>query len=578
MSAENNEGRLTGHRRDEDELREVTERLNELTYRLEPQPDFHGTDEELKMMQTLERYYIDGYPKVSDEMWDRLKHQYNYQESLTSVAPSGRTWVRLQSPLPSINKAQSFEEFQRFCEQWPKGSKWLLEPKLDGLTANLVYEYDEMNGMYVLQFVTSRGNGRYGLKLWDHALDGMKTNGIPHAVEAIHVKEICGGLPEIFEIRGEALLQKNQKNLEKYGTADKERSAHGQNGPSMETVVWRSVVSGIFNRKVPSNVPGLLQYCFEKPANALWDDMSKPVERYGLEPQQQYGMSQFDGNALHVTDLSYARLFYSLTEDSRRFLRGCELYVLKRVDGTWSLYVRYVNGECLLWNDPGEEIYVVSYSASVNGVNLDTNALKSIPGLLYVDDVHLLDGKSHTVGERTPFCLETDDIHEIFQKVYEFYGCDENGKRDYSKPRYRNMHEFSIDGLVVKLKDSTESTQGMSIRKSISGGSRLVVPKYPSDQIALKLLSEPVRVKLERIEYNQTKLGNVTCQGVLDHPYRTESGAFVDRINLHNPEWLALNDWIHEGGEYDMIMALDIIPELLPPERWLKDGGEPGRR
>ena len=55
---------------------------------------------------------------------------------------------------------------------------------------------------------------------------------------------------------------------------------------------------------------------------------------------------------------------------------------------------------------------------------------------------------------------------------------------------------------------------------------------------------------------------------MLDRPYLTESGAVVSNINLHNPNWLMMNDWIHEGGEYEMVMSMDIITVLLPPVDW----------
>ena len=74
-----------------------------------------------------------------------------------------------------------------------------------------------------------------------------------------------------------------------------------------------------------------------------------------------------------------------------------------------------------------------------------------------------------------------------------------------------------------------------------------------------------VRVKLEKIEYKTTSLNNQTFSGILDKPYRTESGAYISTINLHNVDWLAKNDWIKEGNDYDMVMAMDIIPQLLNP-------------
>ena len=88
---------------------------------------------------------------------------------------------------------------------------------------------------------------------------------------------------------------------------------------------------------------------------------------------------------------------------------------------------------------------------------------------------------------------------------------------------------------MIKLAKSNADTQGLTIRNAKSNANKLVIPKYPLDQIACKLESEIVEVKLEKIESSTTGLNNVTYQGILDRGYRTESGAIVSKINLHNP-------------------------------------------
>lgn len=205
-----------------------------------------------------------------------------------------------------------------------------------------------------------------------------------------------------------------------------------------------------------------------------------------------------------------------------------------------------------------ETMTVVAYSMSVNGVNLDI-PLDGITGLKPVNEILTMDGKPSPI-----FAVE-HDVDRIIEIARIFYGVDENGKRDLSMPRLRNEHQYAMDGIVVKLKNSTAETQGLEVRKARGNSNKMVVPKFPNDQVALKLQSELVRVKLERIERTETSLGNVTLQGILDHGYVTESGSVVQNVNLHNPHWLEeVAPWIHEGGEYHLVMAMDIIPQLLP--------------
>ena len=533
-----------GNRRTDEELERVTAELNELTYALEEQSDFKGNEDQLRMMQNLERAYIDGYPKVSDEEWDILKKKFNYQESLISVAPSGRTWVRLLAPLPSIDKAGNLEELQVFCTKY-EGEELLYEPKLDGLTANTRYVLDGDEGLgvsfYRKDCITSRGNGRYGLKLHEHALSGVRLNGVPEFIDVSYVESICGDLPEYFELRGEGVIKKTEKNLMKYRGE--------QQNDLAEVVVWRSVVSGIFNRKVPANLNGVLLYLYGK-------DLGQLVDNEG------FFFDEMNGRVYVENNLQNARLIASLGNDQHKFLRTSMLSI--REDGY--VEIRHADGNSHGFYDEGEELDVVCYSCAVNGLNKDTEKIRDIPGVIFVGDILRLDDKP------TQFYGKTKNAIEVLEKVCEFYGCDLNGKRVSSKSRYRNLHQYALDGLVVKLANSTVETQGLDIRNSKSNNSKLVIPKYPADQIACKLLSERVLVTVKSIEERITSLKNVTCQAVLDKAYQTESGAWVESVNLHNGRWLGENSWIQEGKTYWMVMAFDIIPQLLPIE--VEENGE----
>lgn len=579
-----------GNRRSEKELEGFKIEQNKVTYALCEQTKFIGTEQQLDMMQNLERAYIDGNPLVSDEEWDLLKRKYNYEESIISTAPSGRNWVKMMSPLPSIDKAGNIQELRSFLKRFAPGKMYLVECKLDGLTANVVYEKvnTEKGIMFVRKIVTSRGNGRYGLQLHERALSGVKINRMPKRLKAESVLKVLNSreemftletLPDTFELRGEAVIKKTKEAINKYG----------------KNAVWRSVVSGMFNRKIPANIPGLIQYLYGMHPNTFVHDvMRHPMEE--RHPNNLVGWYCFNDLATKQ-DLNEARLFVSLVDKNnikgvenlteeridallKRLIRkgdSVELRAVKR-DGEiqFEVYVTLKNDkECVdqYWFKCEEEIDFVSYSASIGDSNIDTPEIVNLHDetdpaydVKYVGDVELLAeaadfGVTYTV---------TDDENVIIQKVCDFYGVDllegDNYKRNLDKPRLRNLYEYAIDGVVIKPLDSDRESQGMYFRNSRNNPNKIVGPKYPEDQIAVKLLSEIVRVKLERIEKNKTSLNNVACQGVLDKPYLTESGAWVERVNLHNEHWLEENSWIKEGEEYGMVMSMDIIPVLLNHE------------
>lgn len=522
-----------GNRRSKEELEKVTSETNELTYKLDDQIDFKGTEEDLKQMQIYERAYIDGRPLISDEEWEILKNRFNYKESLVSTSPSGRSWVKMFSPLPSIDKACNLEELDRFLSKFDDNEIFKIECKLDGLTANVRYKKE--NNIYKLDCITSRGNGRYGLKLNPYALSGVKTN-YPHEIEAKWVKHVllCDNedLPEYFELRGEAVVPKNEHTYKKYG----------------KEAVWRSVASGIFNRKIPFNLPGVIDCIFEG------------KETLESLTNNENGFYVFEGRA----NTANGRLIASLIDenDPNKYLVGDKL----RLDKDGKINIIHKNGDTWSGYDDGEELDIVFYSASIKDSNIDTDRIRDIPGVKYISDIQFSENAKKELDSNNVSLTyrETNDKNDILSAIFDFYGTNRSGKRELSRFRLRNLYEYALDGVVIKPINSDRESQGLFFRKNKNNANKIVCPKYPEDQIAVKLLSEIVKVKLDKIEYTTTTLGNVTCSGVLDKSYFTESGSWVERINLHNPAWLEANSWIKEGNEYYLCMAMDIVPVLLP--------------
>lgn len=410
---------------------------------------------------------------------------------------------------------------------------------------------------YKLKSISSRGNGKYGLQLNPHALSGVIVN-YPESFSAdklSFLKDENDQLPDELEMRGEAVIPKNEHTYKKYG----------------KDAVWRNIASGMFNRIVPFNLSGLLTYLDDEYNGLISNNYNSSTYSIKLIPK-------FEGRKCATPEIyESVKLIASLFEgkkdvngkDFKQFKRGDSLEVYT----DYSVKICYNDGEIRIYDDDPEELDIVMYSMSKDGSNIDLNDLNCCKelneiGFKTIRDVGFeknADYHLRAAGYGTTFRI-TSDKKSIHDAVNEFYGiCPEIDKERWCQefPRLRNMYEYACDGVVIKPVGSNKNTQKTDLR--LGRNNKIVSPEYPADQIAIKLLSEVVRVKLDHIEYNETKIGNKTCTGILDKGYRTESGAVVSSINLHNPEWLSEHSWIKEGEEYDMCMALDIIPTLMNP-------------
>ena len=402
---------------------------------------------------------------------------------------------------------------------------------------------------YELESISSRGNGRYGLQLNTFALSGVKIN-FPKNIKSEDIASLFHNLPDEFEIRGEAVIPKNDHTYKKYG----------------KEAVWRNIASGFFNRIVPFNLEGLIS-CITNGKENIESLTSNKNNCYVLKPE-------FQGRkCLNPEVYNNVKLILSLFEDI------CDFKPFEKGDSIricWDSSVAHLDSNNNYKNryyDDGEELDIIIYSISSNNSNIDIsdfcdseeskNLLKSI-GFKAIWDVDFEESDKCYLKDFNKTFRITSNIEEIEEAINAFYGINpKTGKRCQDFTRLRNMYEYACDGVVIKPVGSDKNTQNIDLR--LGRNNKIVSPDYPEDQIAIKLLSEIVRVKLDHIEYNKTKLGNITCTGVLDKAYKTESGAMISNVNLHNLEWLKANDWIKEGNEYDLCMSLDIIPVLMNP-------------
>lgn len=172
-------------------------------------------------------YYVAARPEISDTDYDRLFRRLAALEAVfpdlvTADSPTQRVGVEPQdqfesirhaAPMLSLDSTQEAAEVRRFDERVRKAVdgavRYLLEPKLDGASIELVYE----DG--VLARAVTRGNGIQG----EGVTENVKT--IPTV--PLRLREDERPAPPFLSIRGEVMMyisafeRFNQKILEDGG-------------------------------------------------------------------------------------------------------------------------------------------------------------------------------------------------------------------------------------------------------------------------------------------------------------------------------------------------------------------------
>ncbi len=164
--------------------------------------------EELRQHSHL--YYVESRPEVDDAEYDRLFAELRTLEGahprlVTLDSPSQRVGTEPQSAFPnvehtvpmlSLDSTQDPEEIGRFDERVRKGledePRYLLEPKLDGASIELVYE----DGLFVR--AVTRGNGRVG----ELVTENLRT--VPSL--PLRLREVDLPAPELLAVRGEVIM------------------------------------------------------------------------------------------------------------------------------------------------------------------------------------------------------------------------------------------------------------------------------------------------------------------------------------------------------------------------------------
>ncbi len=161
------------------------------------------------------RYYVLDSPVISDEEYDALMQELKeleekYPETVTPDSPTERVGappskkfrtVSHEVPMLSLDDAFSPEEIREFDERvkkllgTDKEIEYTLEPKMDGLAVELVYE----RGLFMLG--STRGDGYNG----EDVTNNLRTiPSIPLRLLSMHQP-----VPELLEARGEVYMEKN---------------------------------------------------------------------------------------------------------------------------------------------------------------------------------------------------------------------------------------------------------------------------------------------------------------------------------------------------------------------------------
>ena len=155
-------------------------------------------------------YYVESRPEIDDAEYDQIFVELRALEAshphlIIVDSPTQRVGAEPQSAFPnaehtvpmlSLDSTQDPAEVRRFDERVRKGlehePRYMLEPKLDGASIELVYE----EGLFVR--AVTRGNGRVG----ELVTENLRT--IPSL--PLRLREAERPAPELLAVRGEVIM------------------------------------------------------------------------------------------------------------------------------------------------------------------------------------------------------------------------------------------------------------------------------------------------------------------------------------------------------------------------------------
>lgn len=194
-------------------------------------------------------YYIKNQPEISDDAYDRLFHRLEGIENRfkglqSNTSPTQKVGAppvdklkkrRHSSPMLSLNSSvekNQIQDFLRFTKEQArqKSLTYVLEPKLDGLSVEVVYR----NGIF--DYAATRGDGETG----EDISENVKTIGpVPLRLQP------NTRYPDVLAVRGEVFMAKNA-----FRKLNKKRIENGK-GPFANA---RNAAAGIIRQLNSKNV------------------------------------------------------------------------------------------------------------------------------------------------------------------------------------------------------------------------------------------------------------------------------------------------------------------------------------
>ena len=184
------------------------------------------------LIKQNELYYNKDNPKISDQDYDKLKKQieglekkYSFLKSKSSIskivgAPPSNKFEKIKHLQPMLSLSNAFnksdmEDFLKkinnFLNIKNQNINLSCEPKIDGISASLIYE----NGILIKGL--SRGDGKIG----ENILENLKTiSSIPKKINSLN-------MPKLIEIRCEIFISKKDFEKIKKNFANPRNAAGG---------------------------------------------------------------------------------------------------------------------------------------------------------------------------------------------------------------------------------------------------------------------------------------------------------------------------------------------------------------
>jgi DNA ligase (NAD+) len=255
-------------------------------------------------------YYVESRPEIKDSDYDLLfaelkTLELEWPELITNDSPTQRVGAEPQKsfgtaehsvPMLSLDSTKNLEDLVRFDKRIKdllgNNPEYLLEPKLDGASIELVYEY----GVFVR--AVTRGNGQVGEVITENA----KT------ISSLPLRLLSSNrvVPETLSVRGEVIMY-----LSRFEELNKEMLKKGLNPYANP----RNSASGSL-RQLKSRVTA------ERPLELMifdilqCPDLAVESDAEGLEMLKDWGF-KIVPEALSVTTLNEIEKYYRSYEDRR---------------------------------------------------------------------------------------------------------------------------------------------------------------------------------------------------------------------------------------------------------------------